>query len=76
MAKPSTIIPANFVIVIPDKTLLPVRANAFAARSRFEPNEVEYALTICETNSTPIPTACGGEGRKLKRLKVNGTIKG
>lgn len=58
-------IPANFVKVMPERTLLPVVAIALADRSLFVPTEVVYALTMCETNSTPMPTAFVKRGRVI-----------
>lgn len=51
-------IPQNLVKVIPLKTLPPSFDNASLARSSFVPWALQNALTICETNSTPIPMHC------------------
>jgi len=56
LAKAKTIIPANLVIVIPDKTLLPVVDNDSPARCKCVPIANVYARTICDINSTLMPT--------------------
>lgn len=58
MAKANTITPANLVSVIPVRTLLPVIFRDSLARDFAVPEYLVYDLTICETNSTPIPTDC------------------
>lgn len=50
--------PATLVNVIPDKTLLPVTVRDSLAREYFVPEIVEKERTVCDINSTPIPTAC------------------
>lgn len=56
LANAKTKIPQNLVKVIPLKTLPPSFDIASLARSSFVPFALQNALTICETNSTPIPT--------------------
>lgn len=55
LANAKTIIPQNFVNVMPDRTLLPILESASLARSSFVPVALQYARTMCDTNSTPIP---------------------
>lgn len=54
-ANAKTIIPKNFVNVIPDRTLLPILTSASPARSSGEPVALQNARTMCDTNSMPIP---------------------
>lgn len=60
-------IPQNLVKVIPLKTLPPSFDNASLARSSFVPSALQNALTICETNSTPIPMHCNNYNNNNKQ---------
>lgn len=56
LANANTETPNTFVSVMPDKTLLPTFEIAILARSSLFPDALQYARTMCETNSTPRPT--------------------
>lgn len=47
--------PENLVNVMPENTLLPIFESASLARTSFSPFALQYARTMCDTNSTPIP---------------------
>lgn len=56
LEKANTEMPRIFVIVIPEKTLAPNFVIASLVRSSFFPLALQYARTMCDTNSTPNPT--------------------
>lgn len=67
LANANTMTPANLVNVMPDNTLLPVIDKASQARWWFDPDAHVNALTMCDTNSTPMPIHCGWSNREWER---------